>query len=632
MNAKWYMLLILVLFFTEQSKAQYLSTRGHFEIDQKLGCHNLTVTVTNINPGICSSPPCPIAYKFEGLESPETSNPIHIYTAADTVWLYQFIQGPSGDRVDSIEVIIKFPELPDIALLSCNNRELLININDTYYDEYEINYGDGSPPIIIASGNSVPPYVYANLAQRSVTVTGLFTTATNRCGVSTELFTPTLTVLPAQFDSLIALDNATLKLNYQLPAHSVNKLEVSIGNNSNYQLFKNLAQNTVTDTVKNLAITQNTYCFRIATYDACSNFKSYSNEICSIDISTTPQNNQIIIDWRSYNFGAGQITDLYRDNLLNQSIASPLFQHIDSTVVCNTTYCYQAEISFVGGGISRSLEVCETAFSTDVPATIDNISSITTADSIFWNWAIPTNTTPSYYIAYQVNNEGIILSSDSVPSNNYTITLDNTVKYMAVEVHDICNNNSAIGNVGSNLFLEGKVAESLNIELSWNNYYGWIDGFQDYYIAIKNTHGDMVDSLATGGETTYTLPIADQIEQTLIFTVWTIPVVNGIEYSRSNILTFERDPVISIPNSFTPNGDGLNDKFIVSGKFIASYEMQIFNRWGEMLFYTTNLENGWDGLADSKKMPTGNYAFWMRVKDLNDNEHIRTGSILILSN
>ena len=625
MNAKWYVLtIVVVLFFTNQSNAQYLSAKGFFEVDQQLGCNDLTVTISSLVPNV-------IAFQFDSLDSPTTQNPIFTYTEAGTYWIYHYHQGAGGDeRKDSIMVTVVTPELPDIELLSCNNFELLIDIHDSYYDVYEINYGDGFITHV-NKNNSVPPHIYIDNANRTVSVTGLFTTATNRCATTSISFTPTITVLPAQIDSLIMFDNASLKLDYALPSHSVNKLEVSINNNSSYQLFKNLNQSTTSDTLSNLSITQNTYCFRIATYDACSNFKSYSNEVCTINLSTSAQNNQITTDWITL-LGVGQTTNLSRDNALLQSIAAPATQHIDSTVICNTTYCYRAEITFTGDAISRSLEVCETSFSTNTPPTIDNISSITNTDSIDWTWEIPINTTPSYYVAHQVAVDGTIINSESTSSNSYKLPFNSAVKYLAIEVYDICDNKSPIGNVGSNINLIGDVTSSYDIELSWNTYYGWVDGFQDYYLTIKNSNGELIDSVSTGGQTTYILAVADQEEQTMIFTVWAVPVISGIQYSRSNILVFERTPIISIPNSFTPNGDGLNDQFIISGKFINSYELQIFNRWGEVLYQTNDLEVGWDGTSNEKTMPVGNYAYRMKIKDLNDNEYIRIGSILILSN
>ncbi len=50
-----------------------------------------------------------------------------------------------------------------------------------------------------------------------------------------------------------------------------------------------------------------------------------------------------------------------------------------------------------------------------------------------------------------------------------------------------------------------------------------------------------------------------------------------------------------IPNCFTPNDDGINDTFTGTGIGIKDYKMWIFDRWGEMLYYTTDIRKGWDG-------------------------------------
>lgn len=626
MNAKWYVIVFfLSLIFTKQANSQYLSVKGFFELNQQLGCHDLTVNITSLVPDV-------ITFQYDGSTSPINDNPFFTYTEAGTYWINQYHQGPGGDeRKDSIMVIVVLPELPDIELLSCNNLELIVAIKDNYYDEYEINYGDGTI-IIIPAGNTILPYTYLTNAATNVAVTGLFTTATNRCGVTSIPFDPIATVLPAQIDSLIALDDKTIKLDYVLPVNSVNKLEISLGDNSNFVLFKNLQQNTTTDTLFNLPITQNTYCFRISTYDACSNFRSYSNQICSINLNASAQNNQIALDWATFDFGSSQTTDLIREGSLLTTTTFPLIQYLDSTVVCNITYCYQAEV-YYSGGVSRSLEVCSTAFSTDIPPTIENISSITNSDSINWLWGIPQNTTPAYYYVQHTLVDGSLIGNkDSVGINSYINNFEQAAKYIAVQIVDICDNISPFNIIGSSIYLQGDINNNSDIELYWNDYFGWVDGFLDYYITLKDSEGNLIDSLSTAGSLTFNLPLANQVNQSITFTVWAIPVLNGVSTSRSNIITIERDPVIGIPNSFTPNGDGLNDKFIISGKFIASYEMQIFNRWGEVLFQTTDLENGWDGILKEEKITTGNYAYWIRVKDLNNKEHIRTGSILILSN
>lgn len=63
-----------------------------------------------------------------------------------------------------------------------------------------------------------------------------------------------------------------------------------------------------------------------------------------------------------------------------------------------------------------------------------------------------------------------------------------------------------------------------------------------------------------------------------------------------------------VPNSFTPNGDGKNDVFkaVGSGK-IKSFEMLIFNRWGERVFESNNINNGWNGTFNENPSPEGVY-------------------------
>lgn len=60
--------------------------------------------------------------------------------------------------------------------------------------------------------------------------------------------------------------------------------------------------------------------------------------------------------------------------------------------------------------------------------------------------------------------------------------------------------------------------------------------------------------------------------------------------------TLQCHPTIWVPNTFTPNGDGPNDVFIpMFGCPPVDYELQIFDRWGNLIFQTTDVKKGWDG-------------------------------------
>ena len=72
---------------------------------------------------------------------------------------------------------------------------------------------------------------------------------------------------------------------------------------------------------------------------------------------------------------------------------------------------------------------------------------------------------------------------------------------------------------------------------------------------------------------------------------------------------------IYVPNTFIPDGDGKNDVFNASTSFeILDWEMEIYNRWGEKVFTTDTLNEGWDGLYRGMKSPDGVYAYKIRYR------------------
>lgn len=63
------------------------------------------------------------------------------------------------------------------------------------------------------------------------------------------------------------------------------------------------------------------------------------------------------------------------------------------------------------------------------------------------------------------------------------------------------------------------------------------------------------------------------------------------------------------PEVFTPNNDGTNDTFLPKGKYIQGYELRIYNRWGEVVFATNRLTEGWDGTYRGEPAETGAYGY-----------------------
>ena len=85
-----------------------------------------------------------------------------------------------------------------------------------------------------------------------------------------------------------------------------------------------------------------------------------------------------------------------------------------------------------------------------------------------------------------------------------------------------------------------------------------------------------------------------------------------------------------VPNVFSPNGDGKNDKLFAYGNYVDKLEMRIFNQWGEQIIFINSINQGWDGTFKGKPQPVGVYVYVLKAT-LNDGKVIeKKGSITLL--
>lgn len=87
---------------------------------------------------------------------------------------------------------------------------------------------------------------------------------------------------------------------------------------------------------------------------------------------------------------------------------------------------------------------------------------------------------------------------------------------------------------------------------------------------------------------------------------------------------------IYIPNAFTPNADGVNDVFYVYGNDLKIAKMQIFDRWGEMLFESYRQDIGWDGTYKDKILEPGVYIYKFEGEYLNGKRTALSGSVTLI--
>ncbi|MDG1176515.1 MAG: gliding motility-associated C-terminal domain-containing protein [Flavobacteriales bacterium] len=95
-------------------------------------------------------------------------------------------------------------------------------------------------------------------------------------------------------------------------------------------------------------------------------------------------------------------------------------------------------------------------------------------------------------------------------------------------------------------------------------------------------------------------------------------------------LVIQEDFIVYIPNSFTPDGDDLNDIISINHQGIVSLKWSIFNRWGEEVFFSSELESSWDGTYKGEQVPVGSYSYKLVVRSVNGEAQEIFGHINVI--
>jgi gliding motility-associated-like protein len=128
------------------------------------------------------------------------------------------------------------------------------------------------------------------------------------------------------------------------------------------------------------------------------------------------------------------------------------------------------------------------------------------------------------------------------------------------------------------------------------------------------------------GETTKDIVVTDGGKY------WLQAQANGC--SNADSVLVKRDCYLNIPNAFTPNSQNINNRFMPLKEMssgVVAYDLQIFNRWGETVFTTTNINSaGWDGTFGEKEQPMGVYVYAIKVILSNGQQKLYHGNVTLV--
>jgi gliding motility-associated-like protein len=156
--------------------------------------------------------------------------------------------------------------------------------------------------------------------------------------------------------------------------------------------------------------------------------------------------------------------------------------------------------------------------------------------------------------------------------------------------------------------------------------------------------GDIV-TLKSSGATTYTWTLNGDTENPIFGNPYSVHLTaeqnyvtlkgadsNGCSDTASiSLLAQNCCDVMLVPNAFTPNGDGMNDQFEVNMRSRPhSFRLAVFNRWGQMVFESQNIDNHWDGSFKGQQAEPGNYFYTLQFECQNNKVVSQKGDITLL--
>lgn len=413
-------------------------------------------------------------------------------------------------------------------------------------------------------------------------------------------------------------------------------------NNTSYNYFPVLSSGSLTYTV--------------AAFDSCfttsipptyqTSAKALLHSTVFIEGDTDPCSGLATLTWDSYVGWTSVSSKIFMQ--INQGI------WIEIDEVSGTSYSYPITLGSSYTFAVQSFAMNGTStFSNPLDLSIDNIP---TPD---WNYLKVATVQDSHILIkhtvdVNANIRELILEKDAgsgfvelmrlTPSPLTTFTDDDVIvndqsySYRMLYI-DSCGYTSEPSNIGKTIHLTVSTREEDLI-----NYVSW-SAYEDFqgplikYILYRSIDG-ILDPTPLAelqpDRLVYEDPMDDSIfEGYVCYFVEAIEgpnVYNDSQISRSNMACATYKPLVYIPNAFVP--DGVNKLFlpIVSIYNLESYELKIYDRWGEVIFKTDDPEMGWNGKIKqwNKMAETGTYIYMLELKDGGGNEHVYRGHVSVL--
>lgn len=596
----------------------------------------------SVSSCVVCSPICP-SIRYDWGDGSVNGLTNHTYSSTGTFKVTQYLNSTTvtdpNDTTSRYVRVVSNATQPQFTVGTCVGLLARVTITDTNYERFVIDWGDASGTTIVLATDPPATHVYPNNTPRTINVTGEFlnVACTNN---ATANITPFAALTTPQLIELEVLTRSTtngqIELDFQAAAPFTHRIDHRV----TPAAFAPL--DTVTTAVTPLTYahaglnTQSAVnCYRVAQIDACSN-EVLSPEICTIDITTaTALDLQNQLGWNGYLGPSLNQYILEKNSATLTTTAGTTY--LDNPVRCGETNQYQliAELSLPSPVRSISAPRSLTTISSTIPGDIAQPHVTITSGRADLTWTT-SPVAAQFYTVWRSTGGGY----GTIGTTPYGDTTFTDASFDAgsgsacykVTYTDSCGNVSGLAAAlpACPVFLSGSVAvASADRILDWSNYATYPSGLLHYELEWLDETGGIFLTQNMGVGTSYLDNMSFSNQQVIRYRIRSI--ATGAEPdSYSNIVRLRQQQKLLIPNAFTPNGDGLNDVFLPEGLFIEGYELLIFNRWGQQLFTSSDILEGWDGTFSGNPSPPGVYTYRIDATDQSGFNFIEQGTFTLL--
>ena len=416
------------------------------------------------------------------------------------------------------------------------------------------------------------------------------------------------------------------------------------------QRFRNANENTWFTQLSNSSDRQN-HCFALRTEDTCNIKNGYGISQCTILTQALRPNQSpfvLQVRWTPYN-GWLNLShyEVYRSEsgaaFKHWRTVKPWQLEVYDSALCDKTYCYYV-VGVSGDGLrSRSNETCARPLylppAGNVPV---NLATVHDSRRAFVRWEPYEHYLPGgRYHVFRSDLQG----TSEIGQCNTTTFVDRTARVneqaytYRVSYTDHCGARGTVAGEGTTIFLRGSIQQD-DAHLEWTPYRSWTSGIAAYLVQLRGADGKFHTRavIPANLQSWKDHGVVSSQSDSLVYRVLAVKDGPVPDTSTSNYRALVPTSRLFVPTAFSPNGDGFNDRFgaralfVVKGNAIPkkSFLLEIYNRWGQLVFRSNHPDMEWDGTFMGAQCPDGAYVYRVKAVGFDGILHVQEGSVMLI--